>query len=439
VQSASTQSAAGPYRAEPHLFVRDAAGLMDFLKRSFGAGEVSCHKLPDGLIAHAEMRIGDSTIGIGDAAGGAAPMPTALHLYVRNADVVYRRALAAGAVSIQEPADQEYGDREAGVKDPAGNHWYIATHKREFGYEQPPARGKRRAPRKLPHHIPEGMHSVTPYLHPRETERLIDFLERAFEARETIRVQPPGDFIHHAKVMIGDSMVELGEAHGPYGPLPAMFHLYVDDPDAVYRRALAAGGVSLSEPADQPWGFRSAGVQDPAGNQWWINAPIARVDTSESTSATAAAPPGNLNPVMPFMFIRAAAEAVEFYKHVFGARELMRETEPGGIVSHAQFQVGPSLFMISNPASQHVSASAEKGYARTPHELGGSPLHLYLQVPDVDHVFNKAIAAGAQVVHPLNDMEWGDRVGGFEDPFGHVWYVATPLNAPAARPDAADR
>jgi uncharacterized glyoxalase superfamily protein PhnB len=114
---------------------------MDFLKRAFGADEVSCHKLPDGLIAHAEMRIGDSTIGIGEATGGAAPMPAALHLYVKNADAVYRRALAAGAVSIQEPADQEYGDREAGVKDPAGNHWYIATHKGEFAYEQAPARG----------------------------------------------------------------------------------------------------------------------------------------------------------------------------------------------------------------------------------------------------------------------------------------------------------
>jgi len=288
------RGAASSYRAEPHLFVRNAAGLMDFLKRAFDAHEVSCHKLPDGLIAHAEMRIGDSTIGIGDATGAAAPMP-------------------------------------------------------------------------------------------------------------------------------------------------AMFHLHVDDPDAVYRRALAAGGVSLGEPADQPWGYRSAGVQDPGGNQWWINAPITSSVASGSGSGVSAAAPEGLNPVMPFMFIRAAAQAVEFYQQVFGARELMRETGPDGGVSHAQFQIGQSQFMISNPASQDVSEYAEKGWARTPQDLGGSPVHLYVQVPDVDSVFSKALAAGAKVVHPVDDMEWGDRVGGFEDPFGHVWYVATPLSAAGARRPADDQ
>jgi PhnB protein len=239
----------------------------------------------------------------------------------------------------------------------------------------------------------------------------------------------PDGLIAHAEMRIGDSTIGVGDATGEATPMPAMFHLQVDDPDVVYRRALAAGGVSLSEPADQPWGLRSAGVRDSGGNQWWVNAPIARSDASESSSAVGAAPPPNLNPVMPFMFIRAAAEAVEFYKNVFGARELMRETEPGGIVSHAQFQIGQSLFMISNPASQDVSASGGKKYTSTPHELGGSPLHLYLQVPDVDRVFDQAIAAGAKVLHSVNDQEWGDRVGGFEDPFGHVWYVATPLTA----------
>jgi PhnB protein len=140
----------------------------------------------------------------------------------------------------------------------------------------------------------------------------------------------------------------------------------------------------------------------------------------------------NLDPVMPFMYIRDPAGAVEFYRRVLGARVLMREADPAGVVSHAQFQIGESRFMISNPASRHVSEYARAGWARTPQELGGTPVHLYVQVENVDRVFAKATAAGAKVVHEVRDMEWGDRVGGFQDPWGHIWYVATPVQS--ARP-----
>jgi len=76
--------------------------------------------------------------------------------------------------------------------------------------------------------------------------------------------------IHHAKIGIGDSALEMGEAHGPYQPMPAMFYLYVPDADAVYLRALNAGATSTAEPADQPYGDRTAGVTDAFGNQWYI-------------------------------------------------------------------------------------------------------------------------------------------------------------------------
>jgi PhnB protein len=137
----------------------------------------------------------------------------------------------------------------------------------------------------------------------------------------------------------------------------------------------------------------------------------------------------NLLPVMPFIFIRNPAEALEFYRDVFGAEVLMREAEPDGVISHAQFRIGGSLFMISNPASRHVAAFAEAGWARTPHELSGTTVHLYIQIEDVDATFARAVAAGAKLVHPVADMEWGDRTGGFQDPWGHIWYVATPLSA----------
>jgi PhnB protein len=136
-----------------------------------------------------------------------------------------------------------------------------------------------------------------------------------------------------------------------------------------------------------------------------------------------------LLPVMPFINIREPEEALEFYRDVFGAEVLMRDAEPGDLISHIQFRIGDSLFMISNPASRHLAAFAEAGWARTARELGGTPVHLYVQIADVDAAFAKALAAGAKVVHPVADMEWGDRTGGFQDPWGHIWYVATPLSA----------
>jgi len=211
---------------------------------------------------HAEVRIGDSRVMIGG--GGAwrgTPMPTALHLYVSDTDAVYRHALELGATSIHEPMDQNYGERSAGVKDLAGNTWYIATH---FG----------------PQYIPEGLRSVNVYLHARGADQVIDFLKQAFAAEEVARYAGPDGTIHHAQLRIGDSVIEMGEAHGPYQPMPTMFYLYVDDADAWYKRALEAGATSISEPADQPYGDRNAAVKDPFDNVWYVATPIADVRTS---------------------------------------------------------------------------------------------------------------------------------------------------------------
>jgi uncharacterized glyoxalase superfamily protein PhnB len=83
---------------------------------------------PDGVVHHAEIRVGDSVVEMGEAHGKYAPMPTMFYLYGPHVDGLYRTALAAGASSLQEPADQSYGDRTAAVKDAFGNTWYIATH-----------------------------------------------------------------------------------------------------------------------------------------------------------------------------------------------------------------------------------------------------------------------------------------------------------------------
>jgi PhnB protein len=102
--------------------------LIDFLKQAFGAEVVARHDSADGVVAHAKLRIGDSIIEMGEAHGQWQPMPTAIYMFVPDADAVYRRAVGAGATSLWEPADQPYGDRNAGVQDPFGNQWFIATH-----------------------------------------------------------------------------------------------------------------------------------------------------------------------------------------------------------------------------------------------------------------------------------------------------------------------
>jgi uncharacterized glyoxalase superfamily protein PhnB len=118
--------------------------------------------------------------------------------------------------------------------------------------------------------IPDGYHSVTPYLVVQGADKLIDFLKQAFAAQESERLTRPDGTIGHAEVRIGDSIVMMSEASGEWKPMPSAMYLYVNDTDATYKRALQAGAVSTMEPTDQFYGDRSAGVKDLTGNQWWI-------------------------------------------------------------------------------------------------------------------------------------------------------------------------
>jgi PhnB protein len=201
------------------------------------------------------VRIGDSMLMVGGGIPGrefrSTPKTHALHLYVEDADAVCKKALASGATLIDEPRDQEYGERSGSVKDLAGNIWYVATHKGES-------------------YIPKGLNNVNAYLHPLRAEPVITFLKRAFGAQELGKYASPDGVVHHAEIRVGDSVVEMGEPQGKYPTMPTMFYLYVPDCDAVYQRALAAGAKSIQEPTDQPYGDRTSGVTDPFGNTWYI-------------------------------------------------------------------------------------------------------------------------------------------------------------------------
>ena len=244
-----------------YLAVGPAVELIEFVKRAFGAQEL-LRTVGSGGGVHAEVRIGNSRLMIGGGgAWGGTPTPTGLHLYVPDADQVYGLALGAGAESLYAPVDQPYGDREAGVKDLAGNHWYIATHQSGG-------------------HVPAGLGTVTPFLHPRGAPGLIDFLKQAFAAEEMETHRGPEGGIAHAKIRMGGSVIEMGEAHGEWGPMPTTFYLSVDDVGAWYRRALDAGAVSMEPPALQPYGERRAAVRDAFDNRWYLAEPAAsRRDT----------------------------------------------------------------------------------------------------------------------------------------------------------------
>jgi PhnB protein len=120
------------------------------------------------------------------------------------------------------------------------------------------------------HHIPKGFHAITPYLVVEGAARLLDFVQKAFDAEVVVRMDGPDGKIHHAEVKIGGSVVELADAGEHWSAMPAGVHLYVKDIDATYRRALDAGAVSKLAPADQFYGERSASVKDPLGNIWHI-------------------------------------------------------------------------------------------------------------------------------------------------------------------------
>jgi uncharacterized glyoxalase superfamily protein PhnB len=240
----------------PYLAARQAVELIDFVKDAFGAEELARTGPGSEGGLHAEVRIGDSIlmIGGGEAWRGTTPFSVSLHFYVPDVAATYQRALAAGGVSLYGPTEMEYGDLEAGVKDLCGNQWFIGTYR---------ATG----------HAPAGMHDVTPGLHAVDAPALMDFLKKGFGAREDEVYKSPDGTIVHAKLRIGDSQLELGEAHDQWQPLASMFYLYVDDADAWYRRAMAAGAESISEPADQPYGDRVAAVRDPQGNTWYMGTP----------------------------------------------------------------------------------------------------------------------------------------------------------------------
>ncbi|HKV06376.1 MAG TPA: VOC family protein [Candidatus Acidoferrales bacterium] len=243
----------GFHSITPYLVVSGAGKWIDFVKKVFGAEErLRVPRPGTDIVMHAEVRIGDSMVEVADANPQYPAMPVTLLVRVSDPDAVYNRAVEAGATPLEPISDKDYGSRGGTVVDLAGNRLHIS---------KPTGGGVE---------IFKDFRSVTPHLYAAEPEDLIEFLKQAFGGEEIYRAQMPDGSIPHAQVRLGDSVVALAGAQGPYTLMPCTLHLYVPDVDAVYSQALRAGAVSIQAPADQPYGDRSGGVTDRFGNRWFI-------------------------------------------------------------------------------------------------------------------------------------------------------------------------
>ncbi len=127
--------------------------------------------------------------------------------------------------------------------------------------------------------------------------------------------------------------------------------------------------------------------------------------------------PDGYHSVTPYLMIKGAAEAIDFYKQAFDAIEIFRLSHPNGQIGHAEIKIGDSSIMLADPC--------EQGAFRPPLALGGSSVGLHIYVEDSDAQFAQAVRAGAKEIKPVQDQFYGDRTGTLEDPYGHIWFIAT--------------
>lgn len=125
--------------------------------------------------------------------------------------------------------------------------------------------------------------------------------------------------------------------------------------------------------------------------------------------------PDGYHSVTPYLIVKGAAKAIDFYKKAFGATEIMRFPGPNNTIAHAEIKVGDSPIMLADESRDY----------KAPQAGGGSPVSLMIYVPDVDKTFNQAVSAGAKSTRDVEDQFYGDRLGTLTDPFGHVWSIAT--------------
>jgi uncharacterized glyoxalase superfamily protein PhnB len=263
--------------------------------------------------------------------------------------------------------------------------------------------------------MPPTTANIYPTLRYRDAPAAIDWLCHAFGFNKVMVVPDESGGIAHAELSLGDGVIMLGSFRGddarPSGALPmgAEDHgicIYVDDPDAHYARAKVAGADVAREIANTDYGSREYSARDPEGHLW--------------SFGTYRPEPEHVHPHPPrvtaYLCAQGAADAIDFYKRAFGAKEQYRLTDEAGRIGHATISIGDTTLYISDEAPQLGVFS--------PATLKGNSCSFVLAVDDVDAAWGRAIGAGAKVERPITVAPYG-RGGWLLDPFGHRWNLMT--------------
>jgi len=243
--------------------------------------------------------------------------------------------------------------------------------------------------------VRESLRTITPFIAVANAPELIEFLRGTFGAEETARHPHGGDgFVASLRVGDSDVLVMGGESVRGRERIGA-FHVFVPDCDVVYDRAIKAGGTSMGEPADRPYGERSGFVKDSVGNYWYIATRLPGPVYIEG-----------LGTVIPYLHPSKARPFIDFAKRAFNAEEIA-VYEQGGRVMHAAIRIGDTVL--------------EMGEAET------QPSSFSMRVEDCDAVYQRAIEAGATSLWPPTDQAYGERTAGLVDPFGFQWMPSTSI------------
>jgi uncharacterized glyoxalase superfamily protein PhnB len=233
----------------------------------------------------------------------------------------------------------------------------------------------------------------------------LDFVKRAFDAREGEITRGPDGTIGHGEIWIGDSLIEVSEARPEWPARPCAVHLYGPDTDGLYEQAIAAGAKSLVAPKDEPYGDRAAAAQDPHGNHWYL-----------ATRLKGSPIPEGYGSITPYVITKGADAVIAFMKRAFGAIERMRVPKDDGTVMHSEFQIDDARIEMADGAEP----------------WNPMPCNLHLYVPDADAVYRRALDAGATSLYAPMDQPYGDRECGVKDSGGNDWFIATYVAAKGA-------
>jgi PhnB protein len=252
---------------------------------------------------------------------------------------------------------------------------------------------------------PPGFPNIAPYFLVSDGAKFIDFVVSSFEGVERGRFKRPDGTLMHAEITIGDSIVELGEANEQFPARPATTHVYVEDADTAFNRALDAGATSIFFPtSDHPSGDRWGALRDPFGNVWHIATP----------GGWALGATGMPRSVQPYLHLHDAHKMLPFLESAFNAKATGVHTSPEGKVLHATVEIAGATLEVDEAHG----------------EFQPTPFMLHVYVPDPDTLYAQAIAAGATTIEPPTDKPYGERSAGLKDPFGNLWYVARYTGRP---------